>query len=664
MKAVNQPIRKKDAMALVTGKPVFMDDLVPKDCLIVKLLRSPHANAIIKEINKTAAEKVPGIEAIYTWEDVPQQRFTTAGQTYPEATPYDRLILDRHVRFVGDPVAIIAGEDEACVEKAMRLIKVKYEVLPAILDFHVAKDNEILIHPEDNWRSLCPVGADNKRNLCATARSEEGDVDGVMAECDTIVEHTYHTVADQQAMMETFRTYCSVDAYGRLNIFSSTQIVFHVRRIVSNALGIPKSQIRVSKPRVGGGFGAKQTAVSEVYPAFVTWMTKKPSKIIFTREESQIASSPRHEMEVHVKVGAMKDGTIRAIDMYTLSNTGAYGEHGPTTVGLSGHKSIPLYAKAEAFRFDYDVVYTNVMSAGAYRGYGATQGIYAPGSTFKMVTAVAALESGIITPSSIIQDRVIYTYYKDPQPMCWIYSQTGSTHGRINVSQAITDSCNYFFYEVGRLTGIRTLDSYASQFGLGQSTGIEIGDSSGVLASPEWAESHDQEWTDGQTITAAIGQSYNLFSPLQLANYVATLVSGGDHYDAHLLKSAKAYDNSSVVYAYNKGPSNHVDMADSTLEAVKSGARGLATGSLSYVFNSCIVPVGCKTGTAETGGELSNGCFVAFAPYDDPQIAVCVVIEQGGGGSNLAPIARDIINAYFSSASADTTISGENTLIQ
>ena len=144
---------------------------------------------------------------------------------------------------------------------------------------------------------------------------------------------------------------------------------------------------------------------------------------------------------------------------------------------------------------------------------------------------------------------------------------------------------------------------------------------------------------------------------------MATLVSGGDHYDAHLLKSAKAYDNSSVVYAYNKGPSNHVDISDSTLEAVKSGARGLATGSLSYVFNSCIVPVGCKTGTAETGGELSNGCFVAFAPYDDPQIAVCVVIEQGGGGANLAPIARDIINSYFSSASTSATVVGENTLL-
>ena len=294
----------------------------------------------------------------------------------------------------------------------------------------------------------------------------------------------------------------------------------------------------------------------------------------------------------------------------------------------------------------------------------ATDGTYAPGSTFKLCTSVAGLESGIITPSTTIVDRGIYTYYEFPQPRCWIYNSYGSTHGAVNVSQAITVSCNYFFYEVGRLTGIQRLDDYASQFGLGRHTGIEIGDSAGVLASPEYAEEIGETWTDGQTITAAIGQSYNLFSPLQLANYVATLVSGGDHYEAHLLKSAKSYDNSTVVYAYNKGPLNHVNMADSTLEAVKAGARGLATGSLSYVFNSCIVPVGCKTGTAETGGELSNGCFVAFAPYDDPQIAVCVVIEQGGGGSNLAPIARDIINSYFSSASTTDTIIGENTLLQ
>ena len=375
--SVNKPVIKKDALALVTGKPVYVDDLAPKDCLIVKVLRSPHANAIVKSVKKTAAERVPGIEAIYTWEDVPKQRFTMAGQTYPEPSPYDRLILDQHVRYVGDPVAIIAGKDEKCVDRARKLLKVEYEVLPAILDFHQSKDNELLVHPEESWKSLCPVGADNQRNLCASAEDHNGDVEAVLAECDEVVEHTYHVRAAQQAMMETFRTYCFMDTYGRLNVLSSTQIVYHARRILSNALGIPKSKIRVSKPRIGGGFGAKQTVVAEIFPAFVTWKTGKAAKMIFTREESQTASTPRHEMEVTIRLGAMKDGRIRAIDLYTLSNTGAYGEHGPTTVGLSGHKSIPLYGSVEAFRFISDVVYTNIMSAGAYRGYGATQGLFA-----------------------------------------------------------------------------------------------------------------------------------------------------------------------------------------------------------------------------------------------------------------------------------------------
>ena len=377
--SVNKPVIKKDALALVTGKPVYVDDLAPKDCLIVKVLRSPHANAIVKSVKKTAAERVPGIEAIYTWEDVPQdaRRYTQAGQTYPEASPYDRLLIDRHVRFVGDVVAIVAGKDEKCVDKALKLIKVDYEVLEAVLDFHTAKDNPILVHPEDNWESLAPVGADNKRNLCAHDACGSGDIDAVLAGCDVVIDHVYHTKACQQAMMETFRTYCSIDTYGRLNVLSSTQIVFHARRNIANALHIPKSMVRVSKPRIGGGFGAKQTAVSAIYPAFVTWKTKKPSKMIFSRYECHIASSPRHEMEVRVRLGATKEGKIRAIDLYTLSNTGAYGEHGPTTVGLSGHKSIPLYGKAEAFRFVCDVVYTNHMSAGAYRGYGATQGLFA-----------------------------------------------------------------------------------------------------------------------------------------------------------------------------------------------------------------------------------------------------------------------------------------------
>ena len=421
MKYVNKPVRKKDAMQLVTGQPVYMDDIAPKDCLIVKLLRSPHANAIVTSLNKTAAMKVDGIEAIYTWEDIPQdaKRYTQAGQTYPEMSPYDRLLLDRHVRYVGDVVAIVAGRDEKCVDRALKLIKVQYEVLEPLLDFRKAKDNRILVHPEDNWESLVPVGADNKRNLCAHDESGEGDIEKVLRESDVVIDHVYHTKACQQTMMETFRTFCTIDAYGRLNVVSSTQIVFHCRRIIANALHIPKSMIRVSKPRIGGGFGAKQTSISEVYPAYVTWMTKKPSKIIFTREESMTASTPRHEMEVHVRLGASKDGVVNGIDMYTLSNTGAYGEHGPTTVGLSGHKSIPLYGKAKAFRFVSDVVYTNVMSAGAYRGYGATQGLFAVESAVNELAAKLHMDPFEIREKNIIKEGdVMPAYYGQVNTSC------------------------------------------------------------------------------------------------------------------------------------------------------------------------------------------------------------------------------------------------------
>ena len=377
MKYVNKPVPKTDAMSLVTGKPVYTDDLAPSDCLIVKILRSPHANAWVEEIKTDAAKKIEGIACVLTYEDVSHKRFTLAGQTAPEISPWDRYIIDKHVRFVGDPVAIVAGETEEAVDKALKRIKVKYRVEKAVLDIHTAKDNPILVHPEDDWYMPIPAGGDNKRNLCSSNVEEVGDVDAMLEKCAYTVDQVYHTKANQQTMMETFRTYCYMDHFQRLTVVSSTQIPFHIRRIVGNALNIPSSKVRVIKPRIGGGFGAKQSSVSEVFPALVTWVTGRPSKIVFSRKESMIASSPRHEMEVHIRMGADENGIVKAIDLYTLSNTGAYGEHGPTTVGLSGHKSIALYRHTEAYRFAYDVVYTNMQAAGAYRGYGATQGIFA-----------------------------------------------------------------------------------------------------------------------------------------------------------------------------------------------------------------------------------------------------------------------------------------------
>lgn len=419
MKYINQPIVKKDAYALLSGKPVYCDDLALKDCLVIKLLRSPHAHAKIVEIDTTAAMKIPGIAAIYTYKDVPSSRFTLAGQTYPEPSPYDRLILDQIVRYVGDEVAIVVGKDEDCAAKAMKLIKVKYEVYDAVLDFTKALDHPVVVHAEDNYKTLCEIGNERMRNLCSHGDSVVGNVDEVFQHCDVVLERDYHTKANAQAMMETFRSYAYMDTYDRLNVVSSTQVPFHVRRMVANALEISKAKIRVVKPRIGGGFGAKQTGCTEIFTAFVTWMLKKPSKLVYTREETFIASNSRHEMKMHVKIGASKDGIIKAIDLYTLSNTGAYGEHGSTTVGLSGHKSLPIYNHVEASRFVYDVVYTNTMQAGAYRGYGATQGQFAVESAVNELADALQMDPCALRLKNIVQeDEIMRQYYNEHLNAC------------------------------------------------------------------------------------------------------------------------------------------------------------------------------------------------------------------------------------------------------
>ncbi|MGL6186627.1 MAG: xanthine dehydrogenase family protein molybdopterin-binding subunit [Clostridium chrysemydis] len=419
MKYINKSINKLDSESLLKGKPLYTEDIAEENALIVKVLRSPYAHAIIKEINKDIALKVPNIECILTYEDVPKKRFTIAGQSYPETSPYDRLILDKKVRYVGDPVCIVAGSNEKAVDKALKLIKVKYDVLDSIIDFRDAKDNKVIIHDEDDYTYKLDLGIDRMRNICSSGGFTKGDVLEEFKNCDVIVNETYNTKANAQAMMETHRTFTSLDCFGRLNIVSSTQVPFHVRRIVATALDIDKSKVRVIKPRIGGGFGAKQTLATEIFPSLVTMVTGKSAKYIFTREEAFTGSSSRHQMEIKVKIGATKDGEIKAIQIYTLSNTGAYGEHGAVTVELSGYKTMPLYNRAKALKFDFDVVYTNTMAAGAFRGFGATQGTFAIESAVNELAAKLNMDpTELRLKNMVTQGEVMDAYYGETLNSC------------------------------------------------------------------------------------------------------------------------------------------------------------------------------------------------------------------------------------------------------
>jgi len=411
MRIVNKAVPKMDALALVTGKPVYTDDLAPKNCLIVKLLRSPHAFAKIIDVDTRGAEGLPGIACVLTHRDVPGNRFTMAGQSYPEPSPYDRLILDVFVRYVGDPVAIVAGTMEKEVERAIKEIKVSYEVLEPVLDPEQALDHPSIIHPESDYHVNFDIGNQVARNLCCSGGFESGDTEGQFSAADVVVDEVYHVKANSQAMMETFRTYTYLDHNNRLTIVTSTQVPFHIRRIAARALDISKQKIRVIKPRIGAGFGAKQTLISELFPALVTLKTGRPAKIVFGRTESFIGSTSRHEMIIRAKVGADNQGKILAIHLHTLSNTGAYGEHGPTTVGLSGHKTLPLYNKANAFKFSYQVVYTNTMSAGAFRGYGATQGTFALESAMNELAAKLKMDPLKLRLKNLLEEGETLTAY-------------------------------------------------------------------------------------------------------------------------------------------------------------------------------------------------------------------------------------------------------------
>ncbi len=403
MKIVGKGIHKIDGMSIATGKPVYTDDLAAKDALVVKILRSPHAHAKIKNIDTSRALMVDGVECVLTYKDVPNNRFTLAGQSYPEPSPYDRLILEDTVRYVGDEVAIIAAIDEKTAVKAMKMIKVEYEVLNPIIDMEDAIDNEMLVHDEDRHCNF-DIGMERERNIVSKHLYEKGNIEEELEKCDVVIEETYYTQAQAHAMMETYRAYNYLDHTGRLVVVSSTQIPFHVRRHLSRALNIPSSKIRVIKPRIGGGFGGKQTACVEIFSAIVTLKTGKPAKIIYDRKETFNCSTSRHAMKLDVKIGATKDGIIKVIDIDALSDTGAYGEHASTTFGLVGEKTMPMYNKLTASRFKGNVVYTNKMPAGALRGYGATQGCFAVESTINMLAHKLNMDPTEIRLKNIVKE--------------------------------------------------------------------------------------------------------------------------------------------------------------------------------------------------------------------------------------------------------------------
>ncbi|MDK2808741.1 MAG: hypothetical protein PWP24_1478 [Clostridiales bacterium] len=419
LSGVGTSVKKVDSYAITSGKPIYTEDICREDALIVKILRSLHAHAKIVSIHKTIASKVPGVVGIYTYEDVPSIRHSRAGQTYPEPSPYDRLILDQTVRYVGDEVCIVAGETEQAVDKAIKLIRVEYEILESVLDFEAAADNAVIVHNHEDYHTNFAIGNDYKRNICASGFEAHGDVEAEFEKSDVVLERTYYTKANNQGMLEPFKTFTYLDEDDRLVVVTSTQIPFHIRRHVAHAFGLNEEQIRVVKPSVGGGFGAKQTLVSEFFPALVTLKTKRPARMYYSRKEVLGASTSRHQMRITVKIGATYSGEILGITVDTLSNTGAYGEHASTTVGLSAHKTIPIYNKAKAFKFQYQVVYTNTASAGAFRGYGATQGCFAVESCVNELATILEIDPTKLRLKNLLEEgEILPAYYNELLQSC------------------------------------------------------------------------------------------------------------------------------------------------------------------------------------------------------------------------------------------------------
>ena len=385
MKIVNHSKQSIDGKGLMMGIPAYTDDLAEPNSLILKVLRSPHPFAKIIKIDTSKALKLSGVESVLTYKDFKRIPITRAGQGYPEPSPHDKFVLDNYVRYIGDEVAVVAAVDLKTALKALKLIDVQYEVLEPILDFEKAYENKVIIHDEPEIHEMFPIGFEPKKNVAASYHMHVGDVDKTMEKCDVILEQSFYSQAQAHVMMEPHTANARIDCYNRLVIYTATQTPYHVRRIISQALDYPLSKIRVIKPRVGGGFGGKQCIHAEFLVAAITLRTGKPSKLVYSRKEVFESSYSRHPMRFDVKLGATKEGELKAMDVNVLSDTGAYGEHALTVFMVAGSKVLPLYNKVESVRFGGNVVYTNHTPAGAFRGYGAIQGNYSIESAIDML---------------------------------------------------------------------------------------------------------------------------------------------------------------------------------------------------------------------------------------------------------------------------------------
>ena len=380
-RVVGQKERRVDARPLVTGAPVYAAEFEQPNMLHARILHSPHAHANIRHIDKSKAVALPGVYAVLTYEDLPRVAHSTAGQPYPEPSPYDMYLLDARVRYVGDWVAFVAAETPAIAEEALKLIEVDYEVLPAIFDpLEAMQDGAPQLHEPDvthpnHGKHLGDI-YDAAHNLAAHEVITHGDFDAAMHEADLIVEGEYRVPYISHAVLEPHVCVAYLDGYDRLIVVSSTQVPYHTRRQLAAVLQLPISRVRVVKPRVGGGFGSKQEMLLEPVAAVLAMKTRQPVRIEYSRQEEFTAGRFRHPMIIRMRSGVKRDGTLVAIAMHSIGNAGAYGTHSLTVTRSTGHKTLCLY-RAQAYRFQADAVYTNLPITGAMRGYGAPQGFFA-----------------------------------------------------------------------------------------------------------------------------------------------------------------------------------------------------------------------------------------------------------------------------------------------